>query len=266
MKDAFRISAAMLAIMTLLTGLLYPLVVTGIAQALLPSRANGSLIFRDGKPVGSVLIGQPFAGPQYFWTRLSATTPAPYNAASSSGSNLGPLNPAMKEKVQARIDELRRADPTIKGIPADLVTASGSGLDPHISSEAAEAQVSRVAKARRKSEDEIRRLVVRYTEGRQFGLLGEPRVNVLRLNLALDFGDPEPAAGTGPVAWKIPLPTRHSSPARPKPDRHRTMLNLWEILGRTHRSFDRGLTRQSGQKPSSMNHTILTSQNHVPQA
>jgi potassium-transporting ATPase KdpC subunit len=189
MKDALRTSFVMLAILTLLTGVVYPLVVTVVAQAVFPSQAKGSLVVGDGKSLGSALVGQPFSSPRYFWGRPSATSPTPYNASSSSGSNLGPLNPALKEAVQSRIDALKKADPSIKTVPVDLVTASGSGLDPHISPAAAEAQVPRVAKARGMSEDEIRKAVALHTEGRQFGLLGEPRVNVLRLNLAIDRPD-----------------------------------------------------------------------------
>ena len=178
---------------TLITGVIYPVAVTGIAQGLFPSQANGSLILQDGKVVGSKLIGQSFDVPKYFWGRLSATGTFPYNACNaealtgSSGSNYGPLNPALLEAVQARVDALRAADPgNTVPIPVDLVTASGSGLDPHISVAAALYQIPRVAKARGLSQDALRALVDEYTEGRQFGLLGEPRVNVLLLNLALD--------------------------------------------------------------------------------
>jgi potassium-transporting ATPase KdpC subunit len=176
-----------------LTGLLYPLVVTGIAQALFPAQANGSLIVAGGQARGSALIGQPFDDPRYFWGRLSATGVHPYNAfnadagAGSSGSNLGPLNPAIGEAAQARIDALRAADPAATGpVPVDLITASGSGLDPHISPAAAAFQLRRVAQARGLDEEQLRGLVAQYTEGRSLGLFGEPRVNVLRLNLALD--------------------------------------------------------------------------------
>lgn len=186
MKEIFRASIAMLAVMTLLTGLAYPLAVTAFARAFFPALAGGSLVFREGEAVGSTLVGQPFTQPGYFWGRPSATAPTPCNAASSGGSNLGPLNPALRENVRARLGALRQADPSIGAVPVDLVTASGSGLDPHISPAAALVQVPRVAKARGKSDDEIRRLVALHTEGRQLGLLGEPRVNVLLLNLALD--------------------------------------------------------------------------------
>jgi potassium-transporting ATPase KdpC subunit len=186
MKDVLRTSLVMLAIMTLLTGLVYPVVVTAAAQLVFPFQSNGSLLVRRGKPVGSSLVGQPFTKPEYFWGRPSATSPTPYNAAASSGSNLGPLNPALQDRVKSRIAALRGADPGIKLVPVDLVTSSGSGLDPHISPAAAEVQVRRVARARGKSEDEIRQLVTRHTQGRQIGLLGDPVVNVLLLNLALD--------------------------------------------------------------------------------
>jgi K+-transporting ATPase ATPase C chain len=176
-----------LALMTVLTGVAYPLLVTGIAQGVFPHQANGSLIEQDGKLVGSALIGQPFADPKHFWSRPSATGPVPYNAGASSGSNLGPLNPALEEAVKARIDALKAADPTNTApIPVDLVTASGSGLDPHISPAAARWQAPRIARLRGLSEAEVARLIDAHTEGRQLGLLGEPRVNVLTLNLALD--------------------------------------------------------------------------------
>jgi len=187
MRAQLRPAIIMLVLLTVITGLLYPLAVTGLAQVLFPQQANGSMIVKDGKPIGSALIGQPFDDPKYFWGRLSATSPFPYNAAASSGSNLGPTNPALITEVQGRIDALKAADPSnTQPIPVDLVTSSGSGLDPHISIAAALYQVPRVARARGLSEDRIRQLVNQFTEDRQFGLLGEPRVNVLKLNLALD--------------------------------------------------------------------------------
>ena len=187
MSKHLRPAIVSLVALTVLTGLIYPAVVTGIAQLLFPSQANGSLIYRDGKPVGSALIGQPFDDPKYFWGRPSATSPFPDNAGSSGGSNLGPTNPDLQKAVQGRIEALRAADPgNTAPIPVDLVTASGSGLDPDISPAAALYQVRRVAKARGLTEDAVRQLVEQQVEGRQFGFLGEPRVNVLRLNFALD--------------------------------------------------------------------------------
>jgi K+-transporting ATPase ATPase C chain len=163
------------------------MVVTGIAQLIFPDRANGSLLVKDGKLVGSSLIGQPFDDPKYFWGRLSATSPFPYNSASSSGSNLAETNPDLVKNAQGRIDALKAADPQAgKQVPVDLATASGSGLDPHISPAAAEFQIKRVAKARALDEARARTLLAHYTEGRQFGIIGEPRVNILKLNLALD--------------------------------------------------------------------------------
>ena len=172
---------------TVITGVAYPLVVTGIAQVVFKDKANGSLIVKDDKVLGSRLIGQPFSDPKYFWSRASGTSPQAYNGAASSGTNQGPTNPALKEAVEGRVKALRDAGgDAAQPVPVDLVTASGSGLDPHISPAAAEYQVARVAKVRNLPEDKVRALVARYTEGRQLGVLGEPRVNVLELNLALD--------------------------------------------------------------------------------
>lgn len=187
----FRTSAIVLLAMTLLTGVVYPFLVTAIAQLLFPYRARGSILEVDGKAVGSELIGQPFSEPGYFWGRLSTTAPFPYNAAASSGSNFGPLHPHLKGCALRRIAALRAHDPQIASVPVDLVTSSGSGLDPHISPAAARIQVKRVAAARKMPEADLRKLVERYIEPRQFGLLGEPRVNVLRLNLALDAAPSE---------------------------------------------------------------------------
>ena len=176
-----------LFVFTILTGVLYPLVVTGIAQLIFPGQANGSLILKDSKAVGSSLIGQPFDDPKYFWGRLSATSPFPYNSASSSGSNLAETNPDLVKNAQGRIDALKTADLRAeKQVPVDLATSSASGLDPHISPAAAEYQVQRVVTSRNMDEAKVRALVAKYTENRQFGILGEPRVNVLKLNLALD--------------------------------------------------------------------------------
>jgi K+-transporting ATPase ATPase C chain len=187
MWSHIKIALFLLIILTVLTGVLYPLAVTGIAQVIFSRQANGSLIVQNGQPVGSTLIGQPFDDPKYFWGRPSATGPFPYNAAASSGSNLGPTNEVLLKAVQDRIAALKAADPENSApVPVDLVTASGSGLDPHISPAAAEYQVHRVAKVRGLDEAKVRDLVTAHTEGRQLGLLGEPRVNVLELNLALD--------------------------------------------------------------------------------
>jgi K+-transporting ATPase ATPase C chain len=187
MRTQLRPAIVSLAIMTLLTGILYPLLVTGIAQLAFPHQANGSLIIKDAQAQGSELIGQNFDDPRYFWGRLSATGSFPYNAGASSGSNLGPANPALAAAVQSRIAALKAADPQNSlPIPVDLVTASGSGLDPQISVAAAQYQIARVAKARGLSEETVGALVDQYTQGRQLGFLGEPRVNVLLLNLALD--------------------------------------------------------------------------------
>src|SRR6266478_7490187 len=182
-----RPAVMVLALLTLVTGVAYPLLVTGIAQAVFPFQAQGSLVVKEGKVVGSALIGQPFDDPKYFWSRPSATSPFADNAGASSGSNLSPTNPDLIKAVQGRVDSLRAADPASTApVPVDLVTASGSGLDPHISPAAALYQVDRVAKARKLQPVAVRALVERHIEGRQFGFLGEPRVNVLALNLALD--------------------------------------------------------------------------------
>jgi K+-transporting ATPase ATPase C chain len=183
-----RTALVLLALLTLVTGVAYPVAVTAIAQVVFPHQANGSLIVKDGKAVGSTLIGQPFDDPRYFWSRPSATTPFPDNAGSSSGSNLSPTNPDLVKTVQGRVDALRAADPgNTAPVPVDLVTASGSGLDPEISQAAAQYQLERVARARGLSSAQVQALVNEYTSGRQLGILGEPRVNVLRLNLALDM-------------------------------------------------------------------------------
>jgi len=187
MKHQLRPALMMLLTLTILTGVIYPLAVTGLAQLFLPSLADGSLIIRDGKVIGSELIGQQFDDPKYFWGRPSATSPFPYNAAASSGSNLGPTNPAFIDAVKGRVSALRAADPVNDTpIPVDLVTASGSGLDPHMSPAAAEYQLKRVARARGLGENTLRDLVARHTEGRQLGVLGERRINILKLNVALD--------------------------------------------------------------------------------
>jgi K+-transporting ATPase ATPase C chain len=183
----FRPALVMLIIMTALTGALYPLVVTQIAQIVMPHQANGSLIKQGDKLVGSELIGQAFSDPKYFWGRPSATSPYPYNAAASSGSNQGPLNPALAEAVEGRVKALRDADPSNEeAIPVDLITASGSGLDPHISPAAAQYQIARIARLRGLDRPRVRQLVAGATEARQLGFFGEPRVNVLKLNLSLD--------------------------------------------------------------------------------
>ena len=186
MMTDLRISIILLGTMTLLTGFIYPVVVTVIAQNFFPHQANGRILTVDSKAVGSELIGQPFSRPEYFWGRLSATAPFPYNAAASGGSNFGPLNPDLVKNAQERIDLLKKHDAELTKIPIDLVTASASGLDSQISLAAAEVQIRRVAAARKISEDKVRALVRQHLIGRQFGLLGESGVNVLQLNLALD--------------------------------------------------------------------------------
>lgn len=192
MKTLIRPAVTLFILLSIITGLIYPLLVAGIGQALFPKQAAGSLIERDGKLVGSRLIGQHFTDPKYFWGRPSATTPQPYNAAASGGSNLGPLNPALKEAVESRIKAVRAADPgNVAPVPVDLVTASASGLDPHISPAAAEHQIARVARARGLAPETVRKLISQQTEDRQWGIFGEPRLNVLDLNLALDRLPPE---------------------------------------------------------------------------
>jgi K+-transporting ATPase ATPase C chain len=187
MSNYLRPAVTLFLGLTLVTGVAYPLVCTGIGKAIFPDQVDGSLIKRDGKVIGSRLIGQNFVDPKYFWGRPSATSPKPNNAAASSGSNQGPLNPALTDAVKGRIDALQKADPDNKRpIPVDLVTASGSGLDPEISPAAAEYQLSRVAQQRHLNAGELAKLVHRHTKGRLLGVLGEPRVNVLELNLALD--------------------------------------------------------------------------------
>ncbi len=187
MTSQLRPALVLFLVLTVITGILYPLVVTGLAQLIFPTQANGSLMVQNGQAVGSSLIGQQFDDPKYFWGRLSATGPNPYNAAASTGSNLGPNNPVLTETVQSRIDALHAADPgNTAPIPVDLVTASGSGLDPDISPAAALYQVARVARARGLSVDAVTQLVNQRIQGRQFFIVGEPRVNVLQLNLALD--------------------------------------------------------------------------------
>jgi K+-transporting ATPase ATPase C chain len=187
MNTAIRPAFVLFAVLTALTGIVYPLVVTGIAQVAFPQQASGSLIVHDGKPVGSALIGQSFSDPKYFWGRPSATSPMANNASASGGSNLGPLNPALGDAVKGRIEALRAADPSNPApVPVDLVTASGSGLDPHISVAGAVYQAARVARVRNLPLAQVLTLIEANTEGRRFGFLGEPRVNVLQLNLALD--------------------------------------------------------------------------------
>ncbi|SAL42617.1 potassium-transporting ATPase subunit KdpC [Caballeronia humi] len=187
MKNIIRPVLVLFAAMTVITGGLYPVVVTAIGRAAFPGQASGSLIVKDGKALGSELIGQQFDAPRYFWGRLSATAPNPYNAQASSGSNLGPTNPALADEVKGRLAALHDADPSNTApVPVDLATSSGSGLDPEISPAAAAYQIDRVAKARKLSRNDVDALVQRNTSGRQFGVLGEARVNVLKLNLALD--------------------------------------------------------------------------------
>lgn len=184
---SLRPAVVLFLLLTALTGFIYPLAVTGLAQLLFPQQAAGSLVMRNGHAVGSRLIGQSFSDPRYFWGRPSATTPQPYNGTASTGSNLGPLNPALVDAVKPRIAALRAADPGNDApVPVDLVTASGSGLDPEISVAAADYQAARIARARGLAPERVRALIAQHTEGRLLGVLGEPRVNVLELNLALD--------------------------------------------------------------------------------
>jgi K+-transporting ATPase ATPase C chain len=191
MKSTLRPLLVLFAALTIVTGVIYPAVVTAVSHVAFSNQANGSLIVKDGKAVGSDLIGQQFDAPYYFWGRLSATSPQPYNATSSAGSNLGPTNPALLDEIKARISALHDADPSnTAAIPVDLVTSSASGLDPQISPAAAAYQIGRVAKARGLTPDAVNTLIVQNTEGRQLGVLGEPRVNVLALNLALDAAQP----------------------------------------------------------------------------
>jgi K+-transporting ATPase ATPase C chain len=187
MQSLLRPAISLFVLLSTITGIAYPLVVTGIARVAFPDAAGGSLVVKDGKPVGSTLIGQNFTDPKHFWGRPSATGPYPYNAAASGGSNQGPLNPALVDAVKGRIDALKAADPgNVKPVPVDLVTASASGLDPHISPAAARYQLQRVATARSLSIERVQSLIDAHTQGRDFGLFGEARVNVLLLNLALD--------------------------------------------------------------------------------
>ena len=187
MKTLIRPALSLFVLLTVITGLVYPLLVTGVARLAFPAQAVGSLIVRDGKPVGSSLIGQNFQDPKYFWGRPSATSPMPYNAANSSGSNQGPLNPALVDAVKGRVDALKAADPgNAAPVPVDLVTASASGLDPHISVAAAQYQAARVARVRGVGPEVVTTLIAHHTEGRLLGILGEARVNVLELNLELD--------------------------------------------------------------------------------
>ncbi len=187
MQTLLRPAISLFLLLSVITGILYPIAVTGISKAIFPDAAGGSLIVKDGKPVGSELIGQNFADPKYFWGRPSATSPQPNNGMASGGSNLGPLNPALVDAVKGRVDALKAADPGNRmSIPTDLVTASGSGLDPEISPAAAAYQIERIARIRKLKAETVAALVVKNTAGRQLGLFGEPRVNVLKLNLALD--------------------------------------------------------------------------------
>jgi len=187
MNNVLRPALVLLLVLTAITGFIYPLVITGLSQVLFPHQAAGSIVMRDGKAIGSSLIGQSFSNPKYFWSRPSATSPQPYNGLASGGSNLGPLNPALMDVVKARVEALRAVDPgNTAPIPVDLVTASASGLDPEISLAAANYQAARVARVRGLRVGEVRALIAGHARGRLFGWLGEPRVNVLEINLALD--------------------------------------------------------------------------------
>jgi K+-transporting ATPase ATPase C chain len=187
MKTLIRPAVSLFVLLTVITGVVYPLAVTGVAKMAFPAQAAGSLIVKDGKPVGSSLIGQNFSDPKYFWGRPSATSPMAYNGTGSGGSNLGPLNPALVDAVKGRVEALKAADPGNEStVPVDLVTASGSGLDPHISVAAAQYQAARVARVRGLAPDVVQALIARHTEGRLLGVLGEARVNVLELNIGLD--------------------------------------------------------------------------------
>ena len=185
-KGQIKQAILIFIVLSIITGIIYPFFITGIAQVFFRSQANGSLIYQNGKPIGSALIGQAFNDPKYFWGRISATSPVSFNAASSSGSNLGPTNPVLVEAVKARIKALKSAEPNSNLIPVDLVTSSASGLDPHISLAAAYYQAPRIARLRGLPEDIIKVLIAKHASGRLFGLIGEPVVNVLELNLALD--------------------------------------------------------------------------------
>ena len=190
MKTLIRPTVSLFVVLTVVTGVAYPLLVTGVAQVAFPTQAAGSLVVKDGKPVGSLLIGQSFGEPKYFWGRPSATGPMAYNASGSSGSNQGPLNPALADAVKGRVEALKAADPgNTMPVPVDLVTTSASGLDPHISVAGAHYQADRVARARGIAPEAVRLAVERHTEGRLLGILGEPRVNVLALNLELDHAE-----------------------------------------------------------------------------
>lgn len=190
-RTLFRPALVLLVLLTAVTGLLYPAAVTGAAQAMFPWQSQGSLVERDGRTVGSALIGQSFTDPGHFWGRPSATAPQAYNASASGGSNQGPLNPALTDAVQARVQALRAADPgNLQPVPADLVTASASGLDPHITPAAARYQVPRVARTRAMGEADVAALVEQHTEAPLWRMLGEPRVNVLALNMAIDAASP----------------------------------------------------------------------------